>query len=151
MCKYFNVSSQMDMLPHFYSNFAKENFAGFAKCVAEGAQQGDALSLHVVADAGSHLGRHVAAILPKLTAGASQLQIVCVGSVFHSWAFLKKSFLAPIHASPHRPSRLRLVRLEATAAIGAASLAARSINQQPVIHYDKNGSLLYDSASEASA
>lgn len=151
MFQHFGVDSQEAMLPHLYTNFKKEEFSSFAKLVAQGAEQGDALCIQVLARAGDVLGRHVVALLPKVpeTTRNDVLQVVCVGSVFKAWAFLKDAFIAAVARSVLQPARLRLLRLNATAALGAASLGGRSIGLSPVIHYDENATVLYDSAVAA--
>jgi N-acetylglucosamine kinase-like BadF-type ATPase len=74
MFEYFKVDSQMAMLPHLYSDFKKDDFAGFAARVAACAVAGDALAQHVFALAGTELGKHIAAILP---------QVCCHVCLFH--------------------------------------------------------------------
>jgi N-acetylglucosamine kinase len=129
MFAYFGVDSQMGMLPHLYSDFKKDFFAGFAAKVAAAAVAGDALANHVMSLAGTELGKHVAAILPRVRSAryspcvgvgnthrlthfsqvpeaslALGLDIVCVGSVWKSWPLIKDAFLAAVNAHPSRPA-----------------------------------------------
>lgn len=137
MYSYFEVASRSDMLPHLYTGFNKSKFADFTRNVVEGAKLGDKLCLHVLAKAGRDLGQHLVAISSKINDDMKQhgLRIVCVGSIWKAWAFIKDAFLAQIATSPALPTRLELVQLTETAAVGAAALAAMDIQAPLALNY----------------
>ena len=100
MFDFFNLKHKQDMLPHAY-NFDKENYAQFCeKGVVKGAKAGDPFCLEVLQQAGFDLGLHVKALIPKMECGMLEkdkgLKILCVGSVWKSWEFLKDGFLKGI-------------------------------------------------------
>ena len=97
MFEFFQLNHKQDMLPHVY-NFDKDKFAKFCeKGVARGAKEGDPYCLDVLDQAGFRLGLHVRALIPKMECGMLEkdkgLKILCVGSVWKSWKFLKDGFL----------------------------------------------------------
>merc|ERR1719318_725459 len=92
------------ILQHLYPSnkqIDKENIAKFCvKGVVSGAVEGDPLSLHLLTEAGRELGKHVKAMIPKMDIDIFRapggLKIVCVGSVWKSWKFIKDGFLSGI-------------------------------------------------------
>jgi len=138
---YFGVKTRMDMLEPLYGNFDKTVYAGFAVKVAEGAEQGDALCCRAFEKAGDDLGRHVTAVLPNLAKGTDTLTIICVGSVWKSWAHLRTSFTDVIvsasRTSDHAPKCIKLLTLTESGAVGAAYIAAVSIGSTIALDYTK--------------
>lgn len=63
--------------------------------------------------------------------------MICVGSVWKSWKFMKKGFVDEIRDS-HIVDELSLLRLTTTSALGACYLAAEKINCLFVKPYDSN-------------
>lgn len=97
MFDFFNMTHKKDILTHLY-NFNKEEFAQFCeKGVVKGAHASDPFCLDILEQAGVGLGRHVKALIPKMECSMLKkdkgLKILCVGSVWKSWKFLKDGFL----------------------------------------------------------
>lgn len=142
MDAYYGLHDRSDILPHLYSNFAKANFAGFAASVAELAQQGDLISTQIFQRAGRWLGRHIRAVLGNLTpeerARLNPVDVICVGSVWKSWAAIRAGFVEALAADPADSALtvpappitvpFRLLELTISSAVGAALLAASQIN-----------------------
>lgn len=61
-----------------------------------------------------------------MTLSAGGLKVVCVGSVWHSWEYMKKGFGDQIHGNTG-VDELTLLRLKTSAAVGACYLAADSL------------------------
>ncbi|XP_076631479.1 N-acetylglucosamine kinase isoform X1 [Colletes latitarsis] len=143
---FFNVSDRQEMLPYIYTNFEKSKFAGFAKAVADGCENKDPLCLHILRENGVLLAKHIVALARKadnnikLTKGG--LNVVCVGSVWKSWEFMKDAFLEEIHDS-HAVDELSLLRLTASSAIGACYLAAERIDWTFTKPYENNVEMFY--------
>lgn len=153
MEEYFQVSDLMGMLPHLYTNFQKSHFAGFCKKLAEGAEAGDALCRYAFAHTGRALAKHVEAILPSvqepLLSGDLGLPILCVGSVWKSWEFMKPGFtevLDQVASSDKFKGRFRgysLLILQQSSALGGASLGAQSLGASITMDYAANASVFY--------
>ncbi|CAL8376778.1 unnamed protein product [Gadus morhua 'NCC'] len=153
MEEYFKVSDLMGMLPHLYRDFQKSHFAGFCRRLAEGAKAGDALCLHIFREAGRVLAKHVQAVLPTakeaLLGAEGGLPILCVGSVWGSWEFLKPGFtegLASVARSKPFAGRFhgyRLLTLQQSSALGGAGLGARSVGATVTLDYAANASVFY--------
>ncbi|XP_076166153.1 N-acetylglucosamine kinase isoform X2 [Ptiloglossa arizonensis] len=128
---FFNVSNRHEMLSHLYTNFDKSKFASFAKEIANGCKQKDSLCLHILRENGTLLAKHVVALARKahndikLLDGG--LNVICVGSVWKSWDFMKDAFLEEIHKS-NAVDEISLLRLKVSSAIGACYLAAEKID-----------------------
>lgn len=82
------------MLPHLYKDFSKDFFAKFAMDVVKGAEQGDALSKHVMDAVSERLARHLVPVARKISPVLRQtgVRVVCEGSVWKSWPLLKPMF-----------------------------------------------------------
>jgi len=132
MFEFFQLNHKQDMLPHVY-NFDKDKFAKFCeKGVAKGAKEGDPYCLDVLDQAGFRLGLHVRALIPKMECGMLEkdkgLKILCVGSVWKSWKFLKDGFLRGISHNAEKPLKefiLLKYRPCAKASFGATWWAAK--------------------------
>jgi len=128
MFKYFSITNLDDMLPHLYKNFEKDFFAQFAVHIVTGGENGDKLCQHVLDGVAERIARHLIAISDRL---APELKIqgvtvVCEGSVWKSWPLLKKSVLSTLGLA--LPKGSKFVRLNVSAAHGAAVLGAKEAN-----------------------
>ncbi|XP_063705728.1 N-acetyl-D-glucosamine kinase [Culicoides brevitarsis] len=144
--KHFDIETRFDLLPHCYGEkFEKSFFAGLCKKLAEAAEQGDELCIKIFADAGQALGRFVLALLPKVEAelvSSGSLCIVCVGSVWLSWKFLKGGFTKVLN-STNIPFEISLVKLTNSMGLGACYMAADSIKFELKRDYSKNYEVFY--------
>ncbi|CAH2059715.1 unnamed protein product, partial [Iphiclides podalirius] len=124
--EHFGAETRADLLPHAYKHFDKSHFAGLTARLSRLAAAGDELSAHLFACAGAALGAHVAALCAR--ARSPRVRVVCVGSVWHSWAALRPGMLGQLR---HRQvsTELELVRLRVSSALGAAGLAARHVHR----------------------
>ncbi|KAL7302026.1 hypothetical protein TKK_0005260 [Trichogramma kaykai] len=131
MRSYFDVQDQQGMLPHLYANFNKCKFAMFTKELALGCDRGDPLCLLLFYEAGLMLAKHVNAITCKahndLKTEKGGLKVICVGSVWKSWDYLKPGFIEELHKSGN-VDELTLLRLTTSAALGACYIAADKLN-----------------------
>lgn len=125
--EHFNIKTRADILPHAYTHFVKAQFAALTQRIAELASQNDAMSQHLLASAGCELGHHVAALCNKGLKVSAPLRVVCVGSVFRSWDYLKDGLLSVL-ARRKVKTELQFVRLLVPSAMGAAWLAAKCVN-----------------------
>ncbi|XP_072936185.1 uncharacterized protein [Epargyreus clarus] len=62
---HFDADNKADLLPHAYKHFDKSHFAGLTAKLSSLADDGDALSQHLFADAGAALAAHVAALAER--------------------------------------------------------------------------------------
>ncbi|XP_063237564.1 N-acetyl-D-glucosamine kinase isoform X2 [Bacillus rossius redtenbacheri] len=148
--RHFNVETRFDLLDHCYSNFEKSKYAGLAKRLAEGADQGDPLCLWLFAQTGEVLARHITALYPKvdkaLLEPAGGISVVCVGSVWLSWEHLKPGFIGHLRSEAARPADVRelsLLRLTTSMAIGAVYLAAKEISFDLPRDYQENYTVFF--------
>ena len=131
------------IIPHLYAQSGKLDKAFIARFCLEGLVKGcqlnDQLSLHIMRNAGSVLGNHVKACIPDMEDALIQesrtngLKIICVGSVWKSWEYLKDGFLSGLRPVTDEEKALRkvcLVTLKETAkaAVGAAAWASKKSN-----------------------
>lgn len=164
-CAELGRPSKSQLLSDFYGEgFDKSRVAALAKPLAMLARDtGDAIAVEAFASAGRQLGGVVRTLAPHMrAAGASEVVIVAVGSVWHAFDLMSSTFEAAARADPIalavpgqagfvdgprskalRPAEadpsagtgaveggglrcgVRLVRLRVSAALGAATLAAR--------------------------
>lgn len=152
MFNYFQVPDRLGILTHLYRDFDKSRFAGFCRKIAEGAQQGDALSRHIFRKAGEVLGRHVVAVLPEidpvLFRRETGLPILCVGSVWKSWDLLKEGFLTALTEgrelqAQNSFSGFTLMKLRHSSALGGAILGARHVGHLLPMDYSVNATAFY--------
>ncbi|XP_033324976.1 N-acetylglucosamine kinase isoform X2 [Megalopta genalis] len=143
---FFKVASREEILPHWYANFNKTKLANFTMEVVTGCKKEDLLSLHLMKEAGEILAEHVVALAKKapraLKLANGGLKIICVGSVWKSWIYIKDSFLNKIHDS-NALDELSLYHLTVSAAIGACYSAAEKINWAFPKPYNKNSEIFY--------
>lgn len=149
MFEYFKLKDMFGILQYLYppsQQIDKEHIAKFCvHAIVPGAVQGDALSLHVLRSAGRELGKHVKALVPKIEPDVLRapggLKIVCTGSLWKSWTYLKDGFVEGITPQTDEEKQLNqfsLVQLkpEAKAAVGAAAWAAKKSGKNINIDYD---------------
>ncbi|XP_017752813.1 PREDICTED: N-acetyl-D-glucosamine kinase isoform X2 [Eufriesea mexicana] len=141
MRHYFNVTNTNELLPHFYKDFNKITFAKFTMEIVTGCEKKDPLCLHILAENARHLAKRII-VLSKKTHNDIKLvhgglKIVCIGSVWKSWDFMKDAFLDKIHES-RTLDELTLIRLITSSAIGACYLAAEKINWLFTKPYENN-------------
>lgn len=70
------------------------------------------------------------------------LKVICVGSVWESWKFMKNGFVNEIHDT-RVVDELSLLRLMTTSALGACYLAAEKINVPFVKPYESNVEIFF--------
>lgn len=130
--EHYKIKTRFDLLDHCYTKFDKCHFAGLCKLLAKAAVQGDRLSQWLFKEAGRVLARHITALLPqvdsKLLSEPGGLPVVCVGSVWLSWEYLKPGFVTQLKEGAAKLQRLSLLRLTTSIATGSAYLAAKEIN-----------------------
>ena len=132
MMEHFALTVPGDLLSHMYSDFRKDHVASFCKRVADAAVAGDALAKDIFAHAGANLARMVAALVPHVPSAkaSASVDIVCVGSVWKSFALFERAFMDTLLAGGGVESRrlrhVRLLRLRQSSALGAALLGARA-------------------------
>lgn len=155
---HFNIKDRFGLLEHFYANFNKATIAGLCAKVAEAARNGDLLSQHIFHQAGVSLGEYIGALIPSidkvLLDAPKGLPVICVGGVWHSFELLKQGFIKGAQTQPgdrrceHSLKSFSLLRLEATPAVGAAYLGAKSANIVFHKDYSKNASVLFQHTYE---
>lgn len=151
MFEFFGMNDMFGILPHLYPSNSKELDKHFIakfclEGVVKGAREGDKLSLHILSTAGNNLGKHVKALIPKmeneLLVENGGLKIICVGSVWKSWEYLKEGFLSGLSPQTDEEKRLKEISLlklknNARPAVGAAAWAARKDQLDISIDYSK--------------
>jgi N-acetylglucosamine kinase len=128
---HFNIENRFGLLSHCHGDFNKTFYSSLTVRLAKGAADGDKLCLHLFKLCGEELGKHVVAVIkhvhPELYQGPLGLPIVCVGSVWKSWKFLKPGFESVLGLRDGESPKLKrfsLVRLNVPSCVGAALLGA---------------------------
>ncbi|XP_063989237.1 N-acetyl-D-glucosamine kinase [Diachasmimorpha longicaudata] len=147
MRSFFHVPNRKAMLPHLYNNFDKSKFAMFTKELATGCENNDPLCLLLFNSAGKMLAKHINAVAPKahndIKLGRGGLKIICVGSVWKSWDYMKKGFTQKIQEAK-LVDELTLLELIAPSAIGACYLAADKIKCEGLVRaYNEHTNAFY--------
>lgn len=143
--EHFNVENRNDLLPHCYQTFEKSFFAKLCTKLSKAAENGDALSAQIFADAGQALARSVKALWPNISPDLTrhgQLNIVCVGSVWKSWELLKPGFIKEL-STALIDIRISMATLTQTMALGATYLGADAIDFDLKRDYSKNYEVFY--------
>ncbi|KAG8227210.1 hypothetical protein J437_LFUL003416 [Ladona fulva] len=144
--EHFDIKESLDLLPHCYRDFQKPLFAALCTKIYENAQMGDRLSQWLFAEAGRALAKFIIALLPKvhpnLLLMPEGIPVVCVGSVWNSWDYLKEGFLDEMH-SARLTQRLSLLRSTTSLATGAVYLGAKAIDYDLPRDYSSNYRLLH--------
>jgi N-acetylglucosamine kinase-like BadF-type ATPase len=96
--EYFRASGPENLIVAIYSpQVDNSRIAGFARLVVETAQEGDAVAMTILEEAGSELGLAACAVIEKLGLKKSRVPIGCVGSVFKAGELLTKPMLETVH------------------------------------------------------
>lgn len=150
MLRYFNIDNKANLLHYIYSDFEKSKIAGFCLEIVKGAKGGDPLCLDIFNDAGKILAKHVNALVPKideeLLICKGGLHIVCVGSIWKSWEFIRDGFLNTLLSSGvqcRKFKELTLLRLKKNGAIGAAYLGAKATDYILPLDYENNVDIFF--------
>ncbi|XP_076651657.1 N-acetylglucosamine kinase isoform X2 [Halictus rubicundus] len=143
---FFKAPDRTDMLQHLYKDFEKSKFASFTVEIAKGCEKEDPLCLHLMKESGVLLAKHIVALAQKaersLKLAHGGLKVICVGSVWKSWEYMKNGFLNEIHDSDAL-DELSLYRLTVSGATGACYLAAEKINWAFPKPYRNNAEIFY--------
>jgi N-acetylglucosamine kinase-like BadF-type ATPase len=95
--EYFRASGPENLIVAIYSpQVDNSRIAGFARYVVEAAQEGDAVAVSIMREAGSELGLAACAVIEKLGLAKVKVPIGCVGSVFKAGTLLKKPMLETV-------------------------------------------------------
>ena len=124
---YFNIKDHFGILAYAYDDFTKSKFAGLCSKIAEEANKGDQLAKWLFTENGKWLAKHVVALCPKMAPEllANGLPIVCVGSVWKSWALMEKGFMDELQENARRHLKhVSLIHLKVPMSIGACYLAS---------------------------
>ncbi|KAJ4451032.1 hypothetical protein ANN_02468, partial [Periplaneta americana] len=145
--EHYKIKTRFDLLDHCYSKFNKCSFAGLCRLLAVEANNGDKLSQWLFSEAGRVLARHITALLDqvdsKLLEAPGGLPVVCVGSVWLSWKYMKPGFVSQIKKAAGKLQRLSLLRLTTTIATGSVYLAAKAIDFDMPRNYDENHEIFF--------
>jgi N-acetylglucosamine kinase len=132
---HFNITDRFGLLAHSHSEFNKSFYSSLAVKLAKGAAAGDKLCQHLFRLGGEELAKHILAVSkdihPDLYDGPLGLPIVCVGSVWKSWNFLRPGFESVLglrNGQQCKLKRFSLVRLTVSSAVGAALLGAKKFH-----------------------
>lgn len=146
---YFNIQDEFGILAHAYNDFTKDNFAGLCSKIAESASNGDQLSKWLFIENGKWLAKHVVALCPKMSPQllSNDLPIVCVGSVWKSWALMEKGFMEELKANTQgRLKHISLIQLKVPVSFGACYLASdktkikinKTYNENSIVFFKAN-------------
>lgn len=87
--EYFRASGPENLIVAIYSpQVDNSRIAGFARYVVEAAQEGDAVAMNILQEAGTELGLAACAVIEKLGLNKTKVPIGCVGSVFKAGKLL---------------------------------------------------------------
>ena len=121
--------------------------------LATGAQEGDPLCRWLFAQAGQALGGYILALYPKADSSLVNcdggIPVVCDGSVWLSWEFMKPGFVSELKKNS-QIKKLSLMKLTTSMGTGAAYLAANHIGYDFPRDYSKNYSVFYQYKWESS-
>ncbi|XP_055635984.1 N-acetyl-D-glucosamine kinase [Toxorhynchites rutilus septentrionalis] len=145
--EHFGVKERSDLLDHCYAKFCKPTFSGLcaklAKCAME---EGDPLCRKLFEQAGRMLARSVCALTPRISPAlisqCGEVDIVCVGSVWLSWELLEPGFTKELESAKFKYD-LKLLTLTKSMALGAAYLAADTVELELQRDYSKNYEVFY--------
>ena len=92
--EYFRASGPENLIVAIYSpQIDNSRIAGFARLVVETAQEGDAIAMRILNDAGYELGLAACAVIEKLDLANRRVPIGCVGSIFQAGELLTTPML----------------------------------------------------------
>ncbi|MCW5958554.1 MAG: hypothetical protein KIS76_00210 [Pyrinomonadaceae bacterium] len=121
---YFRAGKPDDLILAIYAPQVDNlKIAGFAKYVAEAAEEGDRIACEIMARAGSELGIAAAAVIRDLNLENTEFPIAKVGSVFNAGSLVSDPMMKKINeAAPFA----YLIEPEFPPAVAAARMALRS-------------------------
>lgn len=138
---YFGIKDRFGLLTFCYDKFEKPHFAGVCKSLADEARKGDMLSKYIFEEAGKVLAMHITALFPNMEETLKDsLSIVCIGSVWKSWALLKTGFTNEISCNAPELKSYSLLRLKVPMATGACYMAAENNIEKK---YNENTELFF--------
>lgn len=143
---HFKIKDKFGLLEHAYSKFDKAFFADLARKIAEGAViRKDPLCAELFREAGEYLGRHLAALAPKINKSllneVGGLHVVCVGQMWNSWELLKPGFMKALSSKridEYFLPEFTLLNLQTSLALGAAYLGAKKAGVLLPINFNDN-------------
>jgi N-acetylglucosamine kinase-like BadF-type ATPase len=95
--EYFRASGPENLIVAIYSpQVDNSRIAGFARLVVETAQEGDAIAVGILNDAGYELGLAACAVIEKLKLTNHKVPIGCVGSIFNAGKLLTNPMLEKV-------------------------------------------------------
>jgi N-acetylglucosamine kinase-like BadF-type ATPase len=95
--EYFRASGPENLIVAIYSpQVDNSRIAGFARLVVETAQEGDAIAVGILNDAGYELGLAACAVIEKLKLTNHKVPIGCVGSIFNAGKLLTEPMLEKV-------------------------------------------------------
>ena len=95
--EYFRTSTPENLLIAIYApQIDNARIAGFARYVAEVAQEGDQIAVEILKEAGFELGLSAYAVIKKLNLEKRKVPIGCVGSIFKAGRLLTDSLLKTV-------------------------------------------------------
>ena len=96
--EYFRASGPENLIVAIYSpQVDNSRIAGFARFVVEAAQDGDAVAVSILQEAGAELGLAACAVIEKLGLAKKKVPIGCVGSIFNAGKILTNPMIETIH------------------------------------------------------
>ncbi|OQR79548.1 N-acetyl-D-glucosamine kinase-like [Tropilaelaps mercedesae] len=142
---HFNVSSNIELLHFFYTDFKKSTVADLAKKMSDLARSGDSFCNSLFRALGVDLAEHVKAVRSKISEDLLMkkggLPVICVGSVFFSWDLMKEGFTETLHGLIDEFTCYQPV---VSAAIGAAYYAATTAGNTINVNFAKNYRTIYN-------
>lgn len=124
--EYFRASGPENLIVAIYSpQVDNSRIAGFARFVVEAAQDGDAVAMSIMQEAGSELGLAACAVIEKLGLSRAKVPIGCVGSVFKAGKLLTKPMIETVRTIAPRAF---LTEPEMAPAHAAAQMAFAGIS-----------------------
>ncbi|GAB1603878.1 N-acetyl-D-glucosamine kinase-like [Argonauta hians] len=148
--QHFKISTKGELLGYLYPKFDKSNIARLCLEILKGAtDKQDALCLHLFEECGKVLAAHINAIAPKINQNLLEsddgLKIVCVGSMWRNWRFIKEGFVKELQNGQSKSkiiSRVSLLQLKVNGAIGAAYIGAKTAGFLLPLDYKSNADVL---------
>ena len=144
---YFEIQDEFGLLAHAYHDFTKAKFAGLCSKLAEEASNGDELSKFLFTENGKWLAKHVVALCPKMSPQllSNGLPIVCVGSVWKSWALMEKGFMEELKENAQKHLKhISLIQLKVPVSIGACYLASDKTQLKINKAYNENSTVFFE-------
>jgi len=97
--EYFRTSTAENLLIAIYSpQVDNTRIAGFARLVAETAEEGDEIAVEILREAGCELGLAANAVIKKLELHRKKVPIGYVGSIFKAGELLTGSLMKTVHS-----------------------------------------------------